>query len=221
MQDERPIIELAGVTKSFAHQNVLRGIYLQIAPRSFVVIRGRSGSGKSTLLSIIAGLEPADSGSVSVCGESLDGRSQEGLASLRLRNIGLVFQFFNLLPTLTLKENVAVAGQLAGRSRKQTQAEASEYLHEVGLAAHQDKLPHEVSGGEVQRAAVARALMNSPQLILADEPTGSLDRESSQGVINLFRNLVASRAVTVVLVSHEPEVEQSADRVFHLQDGLI
>lgn len=221
MQDERPIIELAGVTKSFAHQQVLRGIDLQVAPRSFVVIRGRSGSGKSTLLNIIAGLEPCDSGGVTVCGESLTGLSQEALASLRLRNIGLVFQFFNLLPTLTLQENVAVAGQLAGRSRKQTLTEANEYLQEVGLEPHRNKLPHEVSGGEVQRAAIARALMNTPKLILADEPTGSLDRESSQRVIELFRSLLKRHSVTIVLVSHEPEVEQSADRVHHLQDGLI
>lgn len=204
-----------------SRQQVLRDVTLEIPRSAFTAIVGKSGSGKSTLLNILAGLETADSGEIVVCGTNLAGLSQEALARFRLERIGLVFQFFNLLPTLTLRENVAVAGQLAGRSRSKTMDEAGALLEEVGLSRQMDRLPDQVSGGENQRAAVARALVGSPELILADEPTGSLDRENADAVIDLFRGLNERRGVSILLVTHDPELEQAADRVFRINDGRI
>ena len=228
MNDERPdgaVVTGRSISKAFgsgpSKQQVLQDVSLSISGGSFSAIVGRSGSGKSTLLNIIAGLETADSGEITVCGANISNMSQEALAALRLRSVGLIFQFFNLLPTLTLAENVAIAGYLAGDRGQESERRAKALLEEVGLGAQMNRLPNEVSGGETQRAAIARALMNSPKLLLADEPTGSLDRRSSDQVLEIFQGLMRNRGVAILLVTHDPEVERAADRVFHLADGRM
>lgn len=219
------MLEVRSLSKSFTSgdsvQSVLRAVSLAVPAGAFAAIVGRSGSGKSTLLNIISGLDAADSGDVVVSGTKITGQSQEFLARFRLENIGLVFQFFNLLPTLSLRDNVALAGYLSSRSKSDADREADRLLAAAGIAAQARRLPHEVSGGEIQRAAIARSLMNKPKLVLADEPTGNLDRSNAEEILKLFRELMESSGTTVIVVSHDPIVEASADVVFRLNDGTI
>ena len=219
------MVEVQSLSKSFgtgdSAQPVLRGVSLTVPKGSFTAIVGRSGSGKSTLLNIIAGLDAPDAGNVVVNKTSLTGQSQESLARFRLENVGLVFQFFNLLPTLSLRDNVALAGYLTSRSRAEVDSETDRLLDAAGISAQARRLPHEVSGGEIQRAAIARALVNRPNLVLADEPTGNLDKGNAEEILKLFRALMASSGTTLVVVSHDPIVEANADLIFRLNDGVV
>ena len=199
----------------------MRDVSFSLNSATFTAITGRSGSGKSTLLHLLAGLDAPDSGEISIGGERLVGKSQEALARFRLEHIGLVFQFFNLLPTLTLKENVALAAYLAGQSKQVASKRAEELLAEVELTTQINRQPHEDSGGEIQRTAIARALINNPSVLLADEPTGNLDRTTAEGVLEIFSRMVKERQVTLLMVSHDPIVEQRADTVLHLADGIL
>jgi putative ABC transport system ATP-binding protein len=200
---------------------VLRDISLTVPQGSFTAVVGPSGSGKSTLLNLIAGLDTADSGRIQIVDTEISGKSPEFLAQFRLQHIGLVFQFFNLLPTLSLLSNVALAASLAGKSRREAQEAARHCLELVGLTSEINRLPHEVSGGEAQRAAIARALINSPEVILADEPTGSLDRTNGQHVFDIFLELSRQRKVTLVVATHDSAFERKADRVVRLLDGAL
>jgi ABC-type lipoprotein export system ATPase subunit len=182
-----------------------------------VAVLGRSGSGKSTLLNLVGGLDSPDAGTVTVAGERLAGRGARRIPLVRLRHVGFVFQQFHLIPELTGAENVLLPTRLPGAPRGGARRAAA-LIDELGLAPVADHLPHELSGGEQQRFALARALVNGPELVLADEPTGSLDADNGAAVLDLLRRL-EGRAV--VIVTHEPDAAAIADRILHLEDGRL
>jgi ABC-type lipoprotein export system ATPase subunit len=219
------MIELQGVSKTYRRGPVavqaLRRIDLTIATGEFLAITGKSGCGKSTLLHIIGGLEPASSGQVMVDGRDLTSLNDPELTRFRRDRVGVVFQSFNLLPLLTIEENVALPRVLQGVAYAQAEREARQWLAEVGLEERRDHKPHQVSGGEMQRAAIARALINRPAVLLADEPTGNLDYATGSQVMELFARLNRDWRQTVILVSHAAEAAQYAQRVLSLRDGEI
>jgi ABC-type lipoprotein export system ATPase subunit len=189
------------------------------AARELVAIRGRSGSGKSTLLHLLGGLDRPDAGRIALAGERVDGRRERELTVLRRRLVGFVFQFFHLIPELTGEENVLLAARLPGAGPAAV-ANARRLLGELSLEEAGGRLPHQLSGGEQQRFAIARALVNDPAIVLADEPTGNLDTASGQVVLALLR-AIADAGRAVVIVTHEPAVTASADRVLQLVDGRL
>ncbi len=195
----------------------LGGVDLSIREGEFVAVSGPSGSGKSTLLHLLGGLDTPTGGTVEVMGKRLDRMGPDELARFRLENVGFVFQFFNLIPSLTAGQNVAVSRMFAGGDPL---PRAMELLEEVGLGERAGHLPSELSGGEMQRVAIARALMNDPAIILADEPTGNLDSTTGKEVLALFRKL-NRKGKTAVLVTHDPGVAKMAHRFVELRDGLL
>jgi ABC-type lipoprotein export system ATPase subunit len=215
------VLHASGLTKTVGSgrggRRVLDGVSLAVRAGEVVAVLGRSGSGKSTLLHLLGGLDQPDTGEIYVAGERLTGRSARALAQLRLHHIGFVFQQFQLIEECTGAENVLMPTRLPGAPRGGARR-AARLIEELGLAAVADHLPHELSGGEQQRFALARALVNEPELVLADEPTGSLDATSGAAVLGLLRTL---RGRAVVLVTHEPEAAGVADRVLHLGDGRL
>ncbi len=219
------MIELQQVSKVYRRGpeeiQALKGVDLKIASGEFVAITGKSGCGKSTLLHIIGGLEPVTRGRVLLAGRDLAQLKEPELTRFRRDQVGVVFQSFNLLPLLTLAENVALPRVLQGVPYPQARGEAGRWLTEVGLAARLDHKPHQVSGGEMQRAAIARALINDPAVVLADEPTGNLDSATAAQILQLFSHLHRQWHKTVILVSHAPEAGSSADRVLQMQDGRL
>jgi putative ABC transport system ATP-binding protein len=196
-------------------------VNLEVAEGEFLAITGASGSGKSTLLHLIAGLEMPTSGTVLIAGIALDAMSDAQLSELRLRTVGFVFQFFNLLPTLTAQENTALPLLLAGHAPHDAAARAAELLDWVQLKPRVSARPGELSGGEMQRVALARALSNDPPILLADEPTGNLDSHSGALVLDLLYRSCKERGKTLVLATHDLHVVERADRVVELQDGLL
>lgn len=199
----------------------LAGVTLRIAAGEHVAVLGKSGSGKSTLLNLVAGLDRADQGRLRVAGTELSGLAEDALARWRGRTVGVVFQFFQLLPTLTVRENLLLAMDLVGHwPTAGRQDRATQLLRRVGLADQLDKLPSTLSGGQQQRAAIARALANDPPLLLADEPTGNLDSETAEAMATLFDEL-AAEGKTLLLVTHDAQLAQRARRVLRLKDGLV
>ncbi len=219
------MIELNGVSKTYRRGplavEALRRIDLVVAPGEFLAITGKSGCGKSTLLHIIGGLEPATAGRIAVDGRDLTSLSDPELTRFRRDRVGVVFQSFNLLPLLTLEENVALPRVLQGAPYAEAGGEARQWLAEVGLEERRQHKPHQVSGGEMQRAAIARALVNRPAVLLADEPTGNLDHATSTRIMELFARLNRDWGQTVILVSHAAEAAAFAQRVVSLRDGEI
>ena len=199
---------------------VLKGVNLHIAPGEFLAVVGPSGSGKSTLLNLIGGLDKPTEGRVWVAGEEISRMDEEELARWRGRTVGFVFQFFQLLPTLTALENVMLPMELMGTFKGRRRKRAMELLEMVGLAERAHHLPGELSGGEQQRVAIARALANDPPLLLADEPTGNLDSASGARVMEALLQF-HQRGKTVVLVTHQAELAEKAQRVLKLQDGVL
>jgi putative ABC transport system ATP-binding protein len=199
----------------------LRGISWKVKPGLFIALRGRSGSGKTTLLNCLAGLDRPTSGTVSVLGKNLLSMTDEELTCWRRENLGLVFQSFGLLPTLSAYENVELILRLRGEAAATRHQRTLECLELVGMSRWRHHRPYELSGGQQQRVAVARALANRPSLILADEPTGELDSHSAQELLALFRRLVEEVNLTLLMVSHDPLVDQYAHQVFLLQDGTL
>lgn len=199
----------------------LKDLTLQIDSGEFVAITGKSGCGKSTLLHIIGGLDSPSAGRVWLDGQDLAHLEEPHRTRFRRDHIGVVFQSFNLLPLLTLEENVALPRVLQGAGYHQARQEAAHWLQEVGLTARRAHKPHQVSGGEMQRAAIARALINRPAVILADEPTGNLDSITAAQILELFSYLNRQWRQTIILVSHAPEAGQAAGRVLRLQDGCL
>jgi len=212
------------VRKTFEAENApvraLRGVDLSVAQGEFVALMGPSGCGKSTLLNLVAGLDTADEGEITVAGEAVTGRSEDDLARMRRRHIGLVFQFFNLLEGMTVLENVALPAVIAGRRRKMAETRAADLLDLLGIGDKARAVPGVLSGGQRQRLAIARALANEPTLLLADEPTGALDSEGGEEVIELLRRL-HSGGQTIVLVTHDAGVAAAAGRVVRMRDGRI
>jgi putative ABC transport system ATP-binding protein len=220
-----PLVVLRGVAKSYregrGEHSVLRGVDLELARGEFVALHGRSGSGKSTLLNLIGGIDSPSAGTVQVLGRDLARISERERTRLRRGGIGFVFQFFNLIPTLTLEENLLLPIELAGRASAARRARALELLGEVGLADRRRSFPDSLSGGEQQRAALARALAQEPELVLADEPTGNLDDESAAEVLALLRRLLRPAGKTLLLATHAAEAARLCDRVLELREGRL
>ncbi|MFJ4834591.1 ABC transporter ATP-binding protein [Streptomyces sp. NPDC088747] len=217
------VIQLESVAKRYDGSGTpaLGPLTLSVAKGEALAVTGPSGSGKSTLLNLVAGLDKATEGSVSVAGRRLDGLSEHVLARFRREQIGMVFQFFNLLDDLTVTDNIQLPAQLAGSARRKTAARAEELMETLGIRRHARAYPGRLSGGERQRVAVARALVNRPALLLADEPTGALDSASGQDVRELLVDLHRG-GQTIVLVTHDPALAQAcASRTIHLVDGHL
>ena len=217
-------LQLRGVRKTFEAENApvraLRGVDLDVGRGEFVALTGPSGCGKSTLLNLAAGLDLADEGSIFLAGEDVTGQGEDELARLRRRHIGIVFQFFNLLESVTVLENVALAAIIAGRKRRAAETRARDLLDLLGLGDKASAVPGVLSGGQRQRLAVARALANEPMLLLADEPTGALDSDGGQEVVELLRRL-HDDGQTILLVTHDSKVADAAERIVRMVDGRI
>jgi putative ABC transport system ATP-binding protein len=217
-------LEIENIKKTYKMGKVLvpalRGVTFKVEKGEIVAILGPSGSGKSTLLHILGALDRPNEGKVIVDGVNLSTLSANELADVRLRKVGFVFQFFNLLPRLTALENVELPLALADVSGKKYHEKASEVLKLVGLEERKDHRPTEMSGGEQQRVAIARALVNDPSIILADEPTGNLDTRTGFDIIRLMKRLNEERGQTFVVVTHDPAIAETADRIIYLKDGL-
>jgi ABC-type lipoprotein export system ATPase subunit len=216
-----PVLQARGITKTVgagrAARRVLDGVDLDVEAGEVVAVLGRSGSGKSTLLHLLGGLDRPDAGQIMLAGRELTGQSSRALARSRLRHIGFVFQSFQLIEELSGEENVGMPARLPG-ARRGGEERARRLIAELGLSQLAHRRPHELSGGEQQRLAIARALVNDPEVVLADEPTGNLDQDNGAAVLSLLRGL-EQRAV--VIVTHEPEAAAIADRVLHLRDGRL
>jgi ABC-type lipoprotein export system ATPase subunit len=217
------IVRARGLVKTFgsgaAARRVLDGADLDVEASELVAVVGRSGSGKSTLLHLLGGLDRAESGSIEVAGVRVDRQGERGLTALRRRHVGFVFQFFHLVPELTGEENVLLAAR-AARNGRDNSAHGRELIDRLGLSAVAGQRPHTLSGGEQQRFAIARALVNDPGVLLADEPTGNLDDEAGHAVLSLLRGL-ADDGRAVVLVTHDHEATAAADRVLRLREGKL
>lgn len=218
------MIHLRNISKHFDGKRrvtALDGIHLSIEKGEMVSIVGPSGSGKSTLLNLIGGLDQPSSGEIELDGEELSKLDDDALTRVRRDKIGFIFQFFNLLPTLTCQENVSLPLHLRGWSRKQVTERATELLEMVGLGKRMDHLPDELSGGERQRVAIARALSVYPPILLADEPTGNLDSATGKEILRLIHELHDRLGATVLIVTHDPNVANSCPRTIHIQDGHV
>lgn len=215
------MIELQGITKSFGSLQVLKGVDLQVEQGEVVSIIGPSGAGKTTLLQIMGTLDRPDQGCVSIGGVAVEQLKERELAAFRNLHIGFVFQFHQLLPEFTALENVMIPAFIAGKERKESEAEARQLLDFMGLSERALHKPNELSGGEKQRVAVARALINRPDVVLADEPSGSLDTRNKQELYRLFFDLRQQLGQTFVIVTHDEGLAQMTDRTIHIVDGVI
>ena len=220
------ILKAESIFKSFKKNkeqklDILSGISLELEENEITVIVGASGAGKSTLLHILSGLDSADKGSVNIKGTNIFELNDDELSKFRNNNIGFVFQFHHLLPEFTATENVAIPIMIRGSSHKEAYQKSEELLESVGLQNRLDHKPAELSGGEAQRVAVARALANSPDIIFADEPTGNLDSKNGEILHRLFIELKSKYGLTFLIVTHNPELVKLANRVLEMKDGLL
>ncbi len=220
-----PLITITGLSKSFEEAGktrvVLHDVTTDFARGEFVVLLGRSGSGKSTLLNLLGGIDSPSTGQISIAGSEITRLREHERTLFRRKHIGFIFQFYNLLPTLTVGENVLLPLELNGASSRADREHAWDLLHRVGLADRRDSYPDRLSGGEQQRVAIARALVHDPLLILADEPTGNLDADTGLIVLNLLDTLTRQAGKNLVMATHSPEVVGYADRIFRIDDGLL
>ncbi|MFV1858649.1 MAG: ABC transporter ATP-binding protein [Anaerolineales bacterium] len=200
---------------------VLDDLSVDFSTGQFTTVRGRSGSGKSTLLNLIAGIDEPTRGQVIIGGRSISQMSPRERAHYRRDSLGFVFQFFNLIPTLTVLENVSLPSELSGRSEAESHARAAQLLDQVGLGGREADFPDRLSGGEQQRVAIARALVEDPMLVLADEPTGNLDRVTGEVVLSMLEELIRERGLTLILATHSHRIARSADQKWALVDGKL
>jgi lipoprotein-releasing system ATP-binding protein len=215
------MISTTGITKAYGDLKVLKGIDLRIEEKEVVSIVGASGAGKTTLLQIIGTLDRPDSGSIFYNGTDISRLKGKALANFRNNNIGFVFQFHQLLPEFTALENVCIPAYIAGKSKTEAEKRATELLGFLSLSERLDHKPSELSGGEQQRVAVARALVNNPAVILADEPSGNLDTENKNELHKLFFKLRDTFGQTIIIVTHDRQLASMSDRIIQIRDGLI
>ena len=213
-------LEIKGIKKSFgageSRVDVLKGIDLEIEKGEFCVLLGPSGSGKSTLLNIIGGIDGADAGSITIQGERLEDMKEKKLSLYRRKHLGYIFQMYNLIPNLTVRENIEVGVYLSDRP-----LDVDELLHTLGLYEHQRKLPNQLSGGQQQRTAIGRAIVKNPDILLCNEPTGALDYNTSKEILKLIETVNHKYGNTIVMVTHNDAIKDMADRVVKLRDGMI
>ena len=218
-------LKVKHLTKSFgkgeAQTQVLKGINFEVQPGEFIILNGASGSGKSTLLSIIGGLLSPSEGQVILNGEDMSQLSSKALTAKRLKNIGFIFQSSHLLPYLKVKDQLILVGKEAGLSKKEAEERAKQLLEDIGLSHRLISYPHMLSGGEKQRVAIMRAWMNEPQLLLADEPTASLDAKRATEVVEMIKNQVKSKGTIGIMVTHDERLFEYADRMLYLDEGNI
>lgn len=225
MNDSAPILVAKGIHKAYAigdrRLEVLRGVDITVARGEFLALRGSSGAGKSTLLHLFGGLDLPDSGTIEVSEHSLTTMGGNDLARFRNQRIGFIFQAYHLLPELTALENVLLSARIARRGYSQAEDAARKLLDRVGLGGRLDHRPNQLSGGEQQRVGIARALVNDPELILADEPTGNLDSNTGKEIMGILLELRADRNATLIIATHDLGVAAKAERVIMLTDGLV
>ena len=213
-------LEIRGIKKSFgsgdSKVDVLKGLDLDIEKGEFCVLLGPSGSGKSTLLNIIGGIDSADEGSISIEGECLADMTEKKLSRYRRSHLGYIFQMYNLIPNLTVRENIEVGAYLSKKA-----LDVDELLYTLGIYEHQRKLPNQLSGGQQQRTAIGRAIVKNPDILLCDEPTGALDYNTSKEILKLIETVNRKYGNTIVMVTHNDAIKDMADRVVKLRDGLI
>ena len=213
-------LEIKGIKKSFgageSRVDVLKGIDLEIEKGEFCVLLGPSGSGKSTLLNIIGGIDGADAGSITIQGERLEDMKEKKLSLYRRKHLGYIFQMYNLIPNLTVRENIEVGAYLSDRP-----LDVDELLGTLGLYEHQRKRPNQLSGGQQQRTAIGRAIVKNPDILLCDEPTGALDYNTSKEILKLIETVNHKYGNTIVMVTHNDAIKDMADRVVKLRDGMI
>ena len=213
-------LEIRGIKKSFgtgdSRVNVLKGLDLNIEKGEFCVLLGPSGSGKSTLLNIIGGIDGADEGSITIEGERLEDMTEKKLSMYRRKHRGYIFQIYNLIPNLTVRENIEVGAYLSEQP-----LDVDELLHTLGLYEHQRKLPNQLSGGQQQRTAIGRAIVKNPDILLCDEPTGALDYHTSKEILKLIETVNQRYGNTIIMVTHNDAIKDMADRVVKLRDGMI
>ena len=218
-------LKVKHLTKSFgkgeAQTQVLKGINFEVQPGEFIILNGASGSGKSTLLSIIGGLLSPSEGQVILNGEDMSQLSSKALTAKRLKNIGFIFQSSHLLPYLKVKDQLILVGKEAGLSKKEAEERAKQLLEDIGLSHRLISYPHMLSGGEKQRVAIMRAWMNEPQLLLADEPTASLDAKRATEVVEMIKNQVKTKGTIGIMVTHDERLFEYADRMLYLDEGNI
>jgi len=223
--EEGPIVEIKSLKKSYRRGpqivSVLENITFDIAAGEFLALMGPSGSGKSTLLNLIAGIDRADSGDIRVGGVDITSLSESELAGWRAVNVGFIFQFYNLIPVLTAFENVELPLLLTGLSKRDRREHAEMALKVVNLADRMDHYPSQLSGGQQQRVAIARAVVTDPTILVADEPTGDLDRVSAQDVLNLMLRLNSELGKTIIMVTHDPRAAEKARVIKHLEKGVL
>lgn len=224
MAVKKPIIQLENIIKEYRNldviTHVLKGITISIYQGDFVAITGPSGSGKSTLMNILGLLDTPTKGKYILSGENTTGLSEDRLSKIRNKEIGFVFQSFNLLPRESALENVILPAIYAGTSRKDREDNAKKYLTQLGLEERMHNHPNQLSGGQQQRVAIARSLMNNPNIILADEPTGNLDTKSGQDVMKILKNL-NKEGKTIILITHEHDIAKQAKKIIHIRDGEL
>ena len=219
-EEERKFLEIVNVKKGFGEgdtrQEVLRGMDFTVAKGEFCVLLGPSGSGKSTLLNIIGGIDTPDSGYVSINGDKMSDMNEKALTQYRRKHLGYVFQMYNLIPNLNVKENVEVGAYLSDHP-----LEIDELLNTLGLYEHRHKLPNQLSGGQQQRCSIGRAIVKNPDILLCDEPTGALDYKTSKEILKLIEDVNEKYGNTIIMVTHNDTLKQMADHVIKLRDGVV
>lgn len=213
-------LEIKGIRKSFgtgdSRVDVLKGLNLEIEKGEFCVLLGPSGSGKSTLLNIIGGIDVADEGSIIIEGEQLEDMTEKKLSLYRRKHLGYIFQMYNLIPNLTVRENIEVGAYLSDRS-----LDVNELMRTLEIYEHRNKLPNQISGGQQQRTAIGRAIVKNPDILLCDEPTGALDYRTSKEILKLIETVNRKYGNTIIMVTHNDAIKDMADRVVKLRDGMI
>lgn len=215
------ILIVKNLCKNFGNIKAVNNISFEVKEKELIAIKGHSGSGKSTLLGLLAGLDKSDSGSITLNGKDMTSINEDELALFRRNNVGIVFQFFNLIPTLNVVENIALPLFPEKISKKEMLERAKAVAESVGLSHRLNHYPNELSGGEQQRVAIGRALVNNPKIIFADEPTGNLDSATGEKIIELLKKLNKEKGLTIVLVTHDDAIANKSDRIIELKDGEV